>query len=217
MKNAHYLILITIFCISGVQAYAQTCSPTLFADLKPGFDDSKPQNFTELNGLLYFSTLEGLWKTDGTTEGTILIYPTIFGKIKHITVLNNELIISTNKGLTTSTVQLWKSDGVSVTLLKEFPNSDGFYGIESLTPTSEFVFFTLDESNIRKKLWRTDGTEAGTMMVKDIDPTNNINYEPNPITLIALNDILYFKAGNTVAGNELWKSNGTPEGTSMVK
>lgn len=196
----------------NAQTQSYDCSPALFADLTPGFADSSPQNFTELNGSLYFSTLEGLWKTDGTSEGTILINSFSFNTIKHIKILNNELIISTNA---TPTVQLWKSDGINTTLIKDFPNASGFYGIENLTSANGFVLFTVFEETTRKKLWRTDGTAEGTVLVKDIDPTNSMHYEPH--ILFEFNDNVYFRAGTSTTGQELWKSDGTSEGTTMVK
>jgi len=44
-------------------------------DILPGPNGSGPWLFTEVNGLLYFSTGSGLWKSDGTDAGTILVGP----------------------------------------------------------------------------------------------------------------------------------------------
>ncbi len=64
------------------------------------------------------------------------------------------------------------------------------------------------------ELWKTDGSEAGTVLVKDIRPgtaSSSIGY------LTPVNHTLFFVANDGVAGNELWRSNGTLEGTYMVK
>ena len=47
-------------------------------DINPGQDSSNPSEFSEINGLLYFSADDGsngdeLWVSDGTEEGTVLV------------------------------------------------------------------------------------------------------------------------------------------------
>lgn len=50
---------------------------SLVKDINPGLRDSHPRNLTNLNGTLYFRATNdndsGLWKSDGTTEGTVLV------------------------------------------------------------------------------------------------------------------------------------------------
>jgi ELWxxDGT repeat protein len=184
------------------------CAPELFKDLRPGYSGSYPINFRELNGTLYFSNYDGLWKTNGTDAGTVEIDP--LSSIKEVEVLNNDLIFCAPSPVW----QLLKSDGTTTTLIKEFPNATSSDGIFNLTPANGFVFFTVNENYVRK-LWRTDGTEAGTILVKDIDPTNNINYIPGGY--FEFNNSIYFNAGTTTTGQELWKSDGTEAGTTIVK
>jgi len=64
------------------------------------------------------------------------------------------------------------------------------------------------------ELWKADGTEGGTQLVKDINAgssSSSIGY------LIRTNNILFFVANNGADGTELWKSDGTAAGTVMVK
>lgn len=194
--------------VVGSSGQTSNCTPALFKDLRPGFLDSYPENFRELNGTLYFSNNDGLWKTNGTEVGTTVIDS--FSGLKEIEVLNNNLIFS----VSSPSWQLWKSDGANTTLVKEFPNATSFDGIFNLTPANGFVFFTVNENYVRK-LWRTDGTEAGTILVKDIDPTNYTSY--NPGGYFEFNNNIYFNAGTTTTGQELWKSDGTEAGTTIVK
>ncbi len=65
------------------------------------------------------------------------------------------------------------------------------------------------------ELWKSDGTSAGTQMVKDIDTNSNLS--SNPRDLIDVNNTLFFYADVDVHGYELWKSDGTTSGTIMVK
>lgn len=196
--------------LAVVSSSGQTsnCTPALFKDLRPGFLDSYPENFRELNGTLYFSNNDGLWKTNGTEVGTTQIES--FSDLKEIEVLNNNLIFC----VPSPNWQLWKSDGTNTTLIKEFPNASSFDGIFNLTPANGFVFFTVNENYVRK-LWRTDGTEAGTILVKDIDPTNYASYSPGGY--FEFNNNVYFNAGTSTTGQELWKSDGTEAGTTIVK
>ena len=64
------------------------------------------------------------------------------------------------------------------------------------------------------ELWKTDGTAAGTAMVKDINPGF---YGSNPSNLTVSNGTLFFTANDQAHGSELWKSDGTTSGTVMVK
>ena len=73
------------------------------------------------------------------------------------------------------------------------------------------------------ELWITDGTEAGTTMVKDIDPgmADGCMYHAQLSltisTLQVLGNRVYFFANDETHGFELWSSDGTELGTSMVK
>jgi ELWxxDGT repeat protein len=63
-------------------------------------------------------------------------------------------------------------------------------------------------------LWKSDGTAASTVLVKDIRPGSS--YSP-PRNLTAVGSTLFFTADNDVNGRELWKSDGTEAGTVLVK
>lgn len=69
-------------------------------------------------------------------------------------------------------------------------------------------------SNLRDgELWRSDGTEAGTWQVKDIDPEGG----SRPEELTAVGDQLLFTAFDPSAGREIWRSDGTEAGTVRVQ
>jgi ELWxxDGT repeat protein len=80
---------------------------------------------------------------------------------------------------------------------------------------SVFFVATAGESGGRTgvELWRTDGTNEGTVLVKDIAPGPDSSL---PQDLIDGNGVLYFKADDDVHGFELWTSDGTKDGTVMV-
>jgi len=64
------------------------------------------------------------------------------------------------------------------------------------------------------ELWKSDGTTAGTSLVKDIYTGA---YNASPANLLAVNGTLYFSATDGTNGRELWKSDGTAAGTVIVK
>ncbi len=65
------------------------------------------------------------------------------------------------------------------------------------------------------ELWISDGTEAGTQMVKDINPGDGDSYWGHEGSIV-VNDMLYFRADDGTSGEELWKSDGTEAGTVRV-
>ncbi|MDR0810839.1 MAG: hypothetical protein LBN23_00975, partial [Paludibacter sp.] len=76
------------------------------------------------------------------------------------------------------------------------------------------AFFAATDATNGEELWVTDGTAAGTKLVKDINPGaagSNIQW------LTRFNDKVVFGADNGTAGVELWISDGTAAGTFMVK
>ena len=105
------------------------------------------------------------------------------------------------------------SIGGSLYALKDiFAGSNGSEP-KYLTDVNGTLFFTATDGLKGTELWKSDGTEAGTVLVKDIrlgsagsDPSNLIN----------VNGTLYFTANDAVKGLELWKSDGTANGTVRV-
>lgn len=187
----------------------------LVKDIRPGSGDSNPRNFVNLNGTLYFTANDGvngqaLWKSDGTEVGTVLVTNNIsipFGMV----VANGMLFFA---GGTGNGYDLWKSDGTAAgtVLVRVLPDPD--YprdpAITQLTAVGDKVFFkgaTCGGSCGNYALWISDGTTAGTTLLKGEPPDN----------LVAVNGTLFFAGSATGLGNELWKSDGTTNGTVLVK
>lgn len=75
------------------------------------------------------------------------------------------------------------------------------------------LFFTSYHDGHGQELWKSDGTAARTMMVKDIIPGVGSS---SPKSLVNVNGILFFTAGEENRP-KLWKSDGTAGGTRLVK
>jgi ELWxxDGT repeat protein len=76
------------------------------------------------------------------------------------------------------------------------------------------LFFNANDGTHGTELWKSDGTDDGTVMVKDIVPGSG---DPNLSSLTNANGTLFFMANDNTHGYELWKSDGTDGGTVMVK
>ncbi|MEA5502279.1 ELWxxDGT repeat protein, partial [Halotia wernerae UHCC 0503] len=211
----------------------------LVKDIKPGSGSSYPNKFVNINGTLYFTAnSRELWKSDGTTEGTVLVEDPgfiDFGSPEIINI-NGTFYFIKDDGIHGK--ELWKSDGTqeSTVLVKDinpgagdsFPNPENadplFYFEPHLTNVNGILYFFADDGTHGGELWKSDGTENGTVLVKDINagsrgsvPSFNSNlniFEPEPTNV---NGILYFLADDGIHGGELWASDGTPEGTVLVK
>jgi len=207
--------------------------PKLLKDLVDGAESSSPWDFVGVGDAAYFeANSTQLWKTDGTTAGTVLVKDvsengnTTGPASLYLHNHNGTLVFAVSDWGADSfwktnddRVQFWKSDGTSdgTTPFKEFSlgsrlsMSMGAY----FTTVGDTLFAVVDAGEgAGQELWKTDLTDAGTVQVKDINPGPTHSY-PNGLT--NLNGTLFFAASDGTHGDELWKSDGTSAGTTLVK
>jgi LPXTG-motif cell wall-anchored protein len=82
-----------------------------------------------------------------------------------------------------------------------------------LTVLGSTLYFEASNGTDGYELWKSDGTEAGTVMVKDI------NTDPNSGNIRAIvrhGNLLYFQAQDSVNGEEMYLSDGTEAGTMRI-
>ena len=119
-----------------------------------------------------------------------------------------------------SGVELWRSDGTAggtwqVKDINPGPEPSAVGLVQnSIVDAGGTLFFSASDGRNGHELWKSDGTEAGTVMVADIRPGPADSY---PAHMVAAGSGVYFFADNGVTGIELWHSDGTPQGTSLVK
>jgi ELWxxDGT repeat protein len=192
------------------------------------YDSAYPEYLTKVNDTLFFAAIEpgtgrNLWKSDGTEGNTVLVKDILPGPIGsplgHFTNVNGSLFFLANNG--TNGDELWKSDGTDAgtVMVKDIVPGTGSSLPNYLTDVNGTLFFEACTGpggalNDDCELWKSDGTEAGTVRVKDIGPGNTSPYLDN---LVNVNGTLFFAAHVDTYGKELWKSDGTEAGTVMVK
>ena len=117
--------------------------------------------------------------------------------------------------------ELWKTDGTpeGTVMVLDIHYSTSGYQVNSNSDITEMIsfnnllYFAANDAIHGKELWRSDGTQSGTYIVKDIHTGSGSS---NPSSLYVHNGVLYFSATNGSGGHKLWKSDGTESGTVIV-
>jgi ELWxxDGT repeat protein len=160
-----------------------------------------------------------LWRTDGTTQGTQPIALPAGVLIPNSPTAANGLVFFA-AWTNAAGLELWSTDGTAAgtALVKDVrpgPESAIAYGSYQYSPfvvLDRSIYFFADDGVHGRELWRSDGTEAGTVMVGETiaGPQTAVppGIEDIPDALVATGGLLFF-AGRTIAeGLELWRSDG---------
>lgn len=199
-------------------------------DINPGFLGSDPADMISVNGILFFTADDGtngkeLWKSDGTEAGTVPVAEDfsidLYSIIRTGSVNINGTIFFMSYDKENG-VALWKSDGTSAgtAMVKVIlPSAFNFDWNAHIINIDDSIYFIVYGGAEGTELWKSDGTEAGTVKIKDIAFSGSAFFYSYwyQEDLININGTLFFAADDGVNGIELWKSDGTEEGTVMVK
>ncbi|MFY0572447.1 ELWxxDGT repeat protein [Archangium lansingense] len=106
-------------------------------------------------------------------------------------------------------------DGLSVQRVKDLSPGDMGSTPANLEVSNGKLFFAASGSDDQgTELWVSDGTEAGTLLVKDLWANSSSS---SPSSLLDVNGTLFFSTNDGATGSELWRSDGTAAGTVRVK
>jgi ELWxxDGT repeat protein len=98
--------------------------------------------------------------------------------------------------------------------LAAFPtNAVGLAKVTQLAAANGLVYFSADDGVVGAEPWVTDGTVAGTHLLKDINQDTPTNPGSDPTEFVALGNLVYFAATTIATGREVWQTDGTAAGT----
>lgn len=206
----------------------------LLKDINVGTGNSSPTNFLNIGGgVIVFWASDGtdagghgreLWRTDGTTAGTLRLSDIAPGtassapQVPAIAFFAGKVFFSAHDGSPNS--ELYTTDGTNPASTALFMEINPFPGKGSaprdfavLSPTR--MLFHANDGTVGDELWSTNGTVGGTSLLKDIHVGTGSSF---PAGLTVYSGKVYFAAnGGTGIGRELYVSDGTAPGTSLLK
>ncbi len=203
----------------------------MVADIWPGYMPSAPSYLQVDNGKLLFTatdSIEGneLFVSNGTAAGTQLLKNITPGLNwvgpRALTAVNSRVCFFADDMV--HGLEPWVTDGTASGTQLLMDISPGTHGSDKGTsttsqsigyiPVGNQLYFGADDGSLGFELWVTDGTTAGTHMVKDIYPGNFNGLHPT--AGIDMDGKLYFVGKTAAGGEELWVSDGTLPGTVQV-
>ncbi|MCA9050976.1 MAG: cadherin domain-containing protein, partial [Planctomycetaceae bacterium] len=196
--------------------------PVIIADINVGDNNSDIHMGVSAGGWHYFSADDGthgreVWRTDGTGAGTELVADLIPGSLGSapagFEAVGDDVYFFTYEAGNSAypqdtSVHMWRTNPAdnSVARVKSFPWSDaiGAYlpGVDSGRPVGvgDILFFSAQDASGDVQLWRSDGTEYGTVSIAGFE--GNVS---NIADLTSLgSDVLWS------SDFELWSFDATP-------
>lgn len=193
--------------------------------------------FTVVNNQLFFAASDEengfeLWKMEVSSGSMNLvkdIYPGPTGSVLNNFFAFNDQLIFTADSPSTG-FEFWRSDG---TTANTFLIADIYKYTASSEPyilgiADDFFFFSRQE-DAGRSLWRSDGTSNGTYRIivlplEDTELQSSLSANQRSGSSLSFssdciiyNNVLYFAHYTRAKGRELWRSDGTAEGTFLLK
>ena len=224
--------------ISGSFAYARVCDPAtgyevwvsdgtaagtrLLSDINPG-GSSTPENLTALpGGLLSFRASNGvdgseMFVTGGTAASTTKVLESNFlgadSNPNSMTVVGNKLFFVADDGMHGR--ELWVTDSSGTRMVAD-PNPGDGDANNLVAAGTAGVYYRYNDGVNGWELWYSDGTQAGTRLVKNLRPNTEGDQTGVSEVFGYVGGKVYFRAGNDSTGWEIGVSDGTSAGTMIL-
>jgi uncharacterized repeat protein (TIGR01451 family) len=214
-------LVLALALAAGTSVQAQPAFQV--ADLGTTVTEFPPVLRAVVGASTYFTvdeTLHGfeLWRSDGTAAGTSLLIDLCPGSCSSspygLTVFGSLLYFGADDG---ENANLFRSDGTAAGTVPVFPHFSTL-GQKHFSPLGQTggKLLLLARSAGRWELWATDGTAAGTGLLKTLGPDAGV-FDRGPLPLGRVGTTFFFSADDGVHGREPWKTDGTAAGTALVR
>jgi ELWxxDGT repeat protein len=184
-------------------------------------DSPPPAGLVRAGSLGFFAHDAGtrfdLWRTDGTAAGTFVVAEFPDRAIQRLSEVGGRLVALVSSTLGERPVHaLWTSDGTPAGTRKLLELPDDTVTVGSWIPLGPELFFTAARER-RLDLYRSDGTPEGTRAILALDCAE-CPIDSNPIEAVRGGDgkAVLLVWGLNDAGRNLWRTDGTPEGTAAL-
>lgn len=205
----------------GVVTYSLSGSSiTLLKNINTNEQGSYPNYYTKVGSDYFFTANNGihgteLWKTDGTAPGTVMVKDIIPGPTgsepSGLIAYQGKLYFGIS--IDGYPMGLWVSDGTDsgTHSVKDFgsmsPYINEYYNIRI---ANNLMFFTATDASADSKLMRSDGTEAGTYVLRS-------DLAWVYLEGVVGNRVLFRADLSGVTGSEVYYSEGTESTTLILK
>jgi ELWxxDGT repeat protein len=196
----------------------------MVADIDPGPAGSDPTDLVDWNGQVAFVANDGdtpltsqVWTSLGTAATTSLLAssPGLDGSAVPMNdpyaATGSLLLLPLDDGI--HGTSLWATDGTAADTQMVSPVDPSHFGVLDGT-----VYFLGAGPGLPFGLWTTDGTAAGTTEVMDLSQygPDKLSYGLDLGEMAASGSLIYFTTSDGNDGVDLWASDGTAGGTSLV-
>lgn len=197
---------------------------TLLKDINSGSSSSYPNQFVVMNGTLYFEANSGdgsgneLYKSDGTSEGTELVIDvnglSNDSNIGQLVASGDYLFFRARDN--SGDYQFYKSDGTAGgTSVMTIEGETSVYTRE-LTVTGGQVYVSADSETYGSEIFIVDeSNEYNFSLFQNVNTGNTEDGVNLNTTYVELNGYHYFRARSEEEGYELWRTDGTTDGTEL--
>ena len=179
-------------------------------------------------------TAGGIWKSTGTTEGTVQLTTAAYSSRIQGTKFAGQLYFAATDA--EHGTELWRTDGTEAgtEMVADIFQGVGSSNVEELVVADNTLFFTATDGVHGREVWaiRHDGdlppesspdednqtlvdSDVGLGEVGLLSDINRANSDSR--TAVVVDSTYFFVMGTAENGSELWMSDGTDGGTRMVR
>lgn len=207
-----------------VYAQVSVPNPQLIKDIYAGANGSSPSGMVRAGKYVFFTasdTINGagrLFRTDATTAGTTRLLLTSPGFISstadHLTKFGNKVVFAVDNG--SGYYEVWVSDGTQA----------GTYGIENYVSTAgslggfytagNYIYYSVHK-NDTIQLRRMDTTCTKSTLIKSFGVDHSGGFDCVVLKSVNNNKVYFDYFSPTDYTDQIWVTDGTTAGTTMIK